>query len=355
MPRHLAQKKRRLCTSNCTSKPRTGSSRTRTHRRSYTLQHCQRPFTEPVPGVKKGYRTTARYRRAVLNAAEDFADLKTVRLRLRCSAGLLYRIVYEQLELRRRTRLYEWPARVGIDEHYFKRNRRLDVREFVTMVVDLKNARLMELVEGKRGDDIRAALEHIPGRENVKWVALDLCDPYKRFAKDFFPNARLVADKFHVLRLLMPAITKYRRLAAGDRDHPFLRKLLLRNGYRLKHHVRWQLSQWLEGHPELRALYQAKEALHRLYRIRGHRRAAKALTKLTDALALSPLPPLQTLRKTLMRWRKEVLAYFICRLTNARTEGFNGKAKVVKRRAYGYRSFETYRLRLLNACRGSAS
>jgi transposase len=40
-----------------------------------------------------------------------------------------------------------------------------------------------------------------------------------------------------------------------------------------------------------------------------------------------------------MRWRKEVLACFLCRLTNARTGGFNGKAKLVIRRAYGYRSF----------------
>jgi hypothetical protein len=37
-------------------------------------------------------------------------------------------------------------------------------------------------------------------------------------------------------------------------------------------------------------------------------------------------------------WRKEILAYFYCRLTNPRTEGFNGKAKLVIRRAYGYKS-----------------
>ena len=37
-------------------------------------------------------------------------------------------------------------------------------------------------------------------------------------------------------------------------------------------------------------------------------------------------------------------------LTNAITEGFNLKAKLVKRRAFGYRSFRNYRLRLLNAC-----
>ncbi len=51
-----------------------------------------------------------------------------------------------------------------------------------------------------------------------------------------------------------------------------------------------------------------------------------------------------------MRWRHEVLGYFACRLTNARTEGFNGKAKLVIRRAYGYKSFRNYRLRLLSAC-----
>ena len=51
-----------------------------------------------------------------------------------------------------------------------------------------------------------------------------------------------------------------------------------------------------------------------------------------------------------MRWRGEVLVYWRTRATNGMTEGFNCKAKLVKRRAYGYRSFTNYRLRLLNAC-----
>jgi len=71
---------------------------------------------------------------------------------------------------------------------------------------------------------------------------------------------------------------------------------------------------------------------------------------LTDHLTASPLPELLTLRRTLMRWRKEILEYFATGLTNGRTEGFNNKAKLVKKRAYGYRSFRNYRLRLLNAC-----
>lgn len=71
---------------------------------------------------------------------------------------------------------------------------------------------------------------------------------------------------------------------------------------------------------------------------------------MTDRMACSELPEVLTLRRTLMRWRFEILTYFASGLTNGRTEGFNNKAKVVKRRAYGYRSFSNYRLRLLNAC-----
>ena len=77
---------------------------------------------------------------------------------------------------------------------------------------------------------------------------------------------------------------------------------------------------------------------------------ARFFTRLTDQLAGSPIPELQTLRRTLMSWRFEILTYFASRITNGRTEGFNNKAKLVKRRAYGYRSFRNYRLRLLNAC-----
>jgi transposase len=67
-------------------------------------------------------------------------------------------------------------------------------------------------------------------------------------------------------------------------------------------------------------------------------------------MSKSSLPEIKTLRRTLMRWRKEILNYFKHRLTNARTEGYNNVAKVIKRRSYGFRNFQNYRLRLLNAC-----
>jgi transposase len=311
---------------------------------------CQRPFTEPLQGVRKGYRTTERYRNRLLWACDHFSDLKQVRAVYRCSSALLHRVVYEQLELKRRTRLYPWSTKVGIDEHMFKHDSRLNQRRFVTMVVDHKNRRLMEVVEGKEGAVLKAALAYIPGRENVRWVALDLSDSYRSFARDFFPNARLVADKFHVLRLITPAIHRYIKQLELGRDALPLYKLLRRNPCKLDAAMRWRVRCWLADKPELRELWAIKEAINRLYRIRGYGRAKLALTSLTDAMAYSALPEVRTLRNTLVRWRREVLAYFPSRLTNARTEGFNGKAKLVIRRAYGYKSFRNYRLRLLNSC-----
>lgn len=319
-------------------------------KRRFSCGPCRRPFTEPVPGVRKGYRTTERYRRAIRQACEDYADLSRVRRRLGCSAGLLYRVFYEQLELEVRKRRRPWPEKVGLDEHYFKRKRgQFDPRGFVTMVVDQKAKGLYEVVDGRRKADLREALFDIPGRENVRLVSLDMSDTYKSFAKEFFPNAQLVADKFHVLRLLNPALTKYRKRVPGAHEDAYVRRILLRS--RIKLHWRWRrrLDAWLLKHPELRAVYESKEALYRLYRTRGYKQAKKALTALTDSLALSTLPELKTLRRTLLRWRREILAYFVTRLTNARTEGLNGKAKLLKRRAYGYKSFDNYRLRLLAA------
>ncbi len=318
-------------------------------KRRLWCEPCGKPFTEPVPGIRKGFRHTERYGRAALGACERYVDLSHVRRDFGCSAGWLYAALYRHLELERKKRLYPWPTRIGIDEHFFRRGKN-GFRDFVTVLVDQKNHRLMEVVQGRTGAELEAALGGIAGRENVRVVALDMSDSYRSFVRRFFPNAIRVADKFHVLRLLSPAINRHRKAITGDQRANPLRRLLLRNGRDLDSTSRGALRTWLALHPALRELYEAKEALSAFYRIRSFHQAARVLTAFTDRLARSAVPELGTFRVTLMRWRNEVLAYFRTRATNGMTEGFNAKAKLVKRRAYGYRSFRNYRLRLLNAC-----
>lgn len=206
------------------------------------------------------------------------------------------------------------------------------------------------MVRGKSSQELRGALAHIKERENVEKVVIDLCDSFKNFANEFFPGAHIVADKFHVLRLLNPALNRRRKAIVGDRRTHLIGRLLLRSSHKLDYFTKKTIWRWLDEHPDLKEVYTYKEALYRFYRIKGFRTAHEALTSLTDQMAKSKLKEIQTLRKTLIKWREPILAYFFTGLTNGRTEGYNNLAKLIQRRAFGYKSFENYRLRLLNAC-----
>ena len=313
---------------------------------------CKKPFTEPIQGILPRKRTTQRFRKSVAIACRNFSDLKRVKHEFKCSNDFIYTCFYEYLELQRRKHnLYPWPETIGIDEHNFRRVRgRYGYRQFVTMIVDHKNKKLFEVAPTKTTSELRAYLDKIPGRENVKKATIDMCDPYKNFIEQQFPNAEIIADKFHVLRLINPHINRLRKDITGDkRSHPS-RVLLLRNSKNLQFYERSVLQKWLEHYPELCETYLFKERIHSFYRIRGHNKAKKAFIKLIDLMAHSKLEHIKKLRKTFMKWRIEILNYFKFRLTNARTEGFNNVAKVIKRRSYGFRSFKNYRLRLLYAC-----
>lgn len=320
-------------------------------KRRFYCRACKRPFTEPVAGILPGRRTTQRFRTAVKEMCDKFRDLKSVRQEFGVSSDFIYTACYEMLELRQRMRSNaSWPSRIGIDEHSYGKNSATRRTQFVSVIVDQNKGKVFELVAGKTQSELEHALGHIPGAQNVRWVSMDMCDPYRNWIQSNFPNAKIVADKFHVLRLLSPVLLKKRKEITGTRADARAKSLLLMSGKNLSYFQRRALENFLVRYPELHELYLWKEKLHCLYRTRGYHRALRAYQHLLDTMALSELPEIKTLRKTLLKWREQILNYFHMRLTNARVEGFNNKASLLKRRAYGYRSIKNYRLQLLNAC-----
>lgn len=158
------------------------------YKRRFWCRNCNKVFSEPVPGVLPRRRTTQRFRHAILWACEHFQSLKQVRNVYRISASTLYTALYEQLELKRRTRQYPWPELIGIDEISFRRNKRFGCTEYATVIVDIKNRRVMEVVLGKHKKALVESLSYIPGAENVRCVVMDMCDPFRNFVQQFFPN-----------------------------------------------------------------------------------------------------------------------------------------------------------------------
>lgn len=317
-------------------------------KRRFYCKTCRKPFTEPVPGIMPRKRTTQRLQRAVTNACHKYSSLKDVRKDFRCSNSFIYKAFYSQLKIETKRKInYPWPKTIGIDEHFFTRKN--GHREFMTIFVDYKNKRPRELVLGRSSGVLQAGISSIEGRENVQNVVMDLSRPYKTFVQEYFHNAEIVADKFHVLRLLNGPINRIRKQYTGDERKNPIRRLLLCSGKNLEYFKRKAIWEWLKDKDDLREIYYYKEALFRLYRTRGYSKARRALIKLTDQMAYSNLKEIQSLRRTLRMWSSEILNYFKTGLTNARTEGFNNVAKTIQKRGYGFKSPENYRLRVLNA------
>jgi transposase len=319
------------------------------HKHRYFCKSCRKSFTETVEGIWPKQRTTKHFRKTLAQACENFHNLSLVQEKFKVSSGFCYQIHYRQLEIKLRERKnLGWPKKLGIDEHFFTRSQ--GYTEFATVLTDLGKRRLFEMVRGK---DVRSLLEQlkdIPGRENVEVVVMDLCSTFKSFVRQFFPNAKIVADKFHVIRQPFGALIQLRRQLYGHRQALNVRRLLLKNREDLDYFKQVDLKVMLEPHPELKELYEWKERLRRVYRCRGIQRAEQSLNQMLEQMKASTLSAVQKLRRTLLRWKQEILEYFVTGLTNALTESMNKTAKLIQRRAHGFRSFKNYRLKTLNAC-----
>ena len=112
------------------------------------------------------------------------------------------------------------------------------------------------------------------------------------------------------------------------------------------------LGQYLSAYPVLKALYDAKQRLNRLLLLKTlngqtARRKLPALVRLIEQFHASPL---QALAKTLRSWLQPIVAMWRFPKNNGITEGFHNKMEMISRRAYGFRNFENYRLRVLTHC-----
>jgi len=319
------------------------------HKHRYYCKTCRKPFTESVSIVWPKRRTTQRLRKHIAKQCHNYSSLKKVTKNYSVSSGFIYSVYYS--EIAKKLNEYNtkrWPTVLGIDEHFFRRKK--GYTEYVTVFTDIKKKRLFDLAETKSSKKLIEQIKHIPGREDVKLVTIDMSSSYKALVRKFFPNAKIISDKFHALRLLTPYIMKAGKKIHGHRQELRTRRMLLCNRKKLDYFLRSDIDHYLKDKSDLNELYRAKERFYEIYRMKGYDKARKALDKFIESLKDTSLLGLQRFRRTLKKWKEEILLYFKYRYTNAFTEAMNNTAKVVQKQGYGYKSFKNYRLRVLSAC-----
>ena len=190
----------------------------------------------------------------------------------------------------------------------------------------------------------------------VKSYCADMWDAYHGAAQTHLPNATPVVDRFHVMKNLNDALGKIRRKVQKTLDEAIqkemkgIRWLLVRNRADLSDEHRQQLDQMLTYSSELKICYELKELFREIFN--AHLTRADAEVKLEDWIAqalATGFSAMTTFVNTLRNWKESLLNYFIDRLNNGFAEGVNTKIKLILRRAFGFRKFESLRLHILVA------
>ncbi|WP_199173265.1 ISL3 family transposase [Pollutimonas subterranea] len=228
------------------------------------------------------------------------------------------------------------PQVLGIDEHFFSRK-----KGYATTLVDLKHHKVFDVVLGRSEPSLRRYLSRLQGREQVKVVVMDMSDTYRQIVRKYFPNAKIVADRFHVVRLVNHHFLKlWQQQDPEGRKHRGLLSLMRRHRWNLTQDQQIRLMQYLERYPVLRALYQAKQRLMHflLLKTLNAKRARKMLPRFLALIEQFANSPAKALANTLTSWLEPIVGMWRFSKSNGITEGFHTKMEMISRRAFGFRN-----------------
>jgi transposase len=244
---------------------------------------------------------------------------------------------------------------LGFDEVSYRKGHR-----YLTIISDIKRKRVIAVEKGRDSAALKRFFSRF-GKERlaqVREAVIDMHEPYQQAITEAMPQATIVYDRFHLVKLLNRAIDDLRRriqreLPAEDRKIlKNKRYVLLKPQKELTPRQRVALEELKRVNEPLSTAHLLKEDFRELYQEPGATEARAAFADWIRRVRAAAIPELLDFVKTLRRHFGGVLAFFRYghRLTNALSEGFNNVIKTIKKVAYGFRDLTYFRLKILRHC-----
>lgn len=240
--------------------------------------------------------------------------------------------------------------RIAIDEICIGKGHR-----YVTLVMNLDTGAIIFVGDGKSAESLAPFWKRLGRRRHrIEAVAMDMSSAYISAVRANLPNADIVFDRFHVVKLMNEKLTDLRRQlyqnATADEKSVLKgsRWLLLKNPENLNEDrdEEAHLAAALELNEPLATGYYLKEELRLFWEHMFRWPAQLFLRSWCKRANASGLPPLKTMAKTLTRLEEGLLSYFNHRISSGPMEGTNNKIKTLQRQSYGIRDREYFELLL---------
>jgi transposase len=241
--------------------------------------------------------------------------------------------------------------RIAIDEISVGKGHR-----YLTVVLDLESGAVVHVGEGKGGDALKAFWKRLRcSGAKIEAVATDMSPAYIEAVTTHLPQARLVFDRFHVIKLFNDKLSDLRRelfREATDQLHKDVLKgtrwLLLKRPENLdpKRNEPARLQDALRLNQPLATAYYLKEQLGEVWEQEDEQEAHVFLLDWIAQAECSGIRMLINFAKTLRAHAWGILAYYDFPISTGPLEGTNNKIKTMKRQAYGFRDAEFLKLKI---------
>lgn len=227
---------------------------------------------------------------------------------------------------------------------------------YLTIVLDLISGAVVFVGDGKGVEALEPFWKRVrKAKAKIKAVAIDMSPSYISAVWRYLPEAAIVFDHFHIIKLFNDGLSDLRRKLYHEAEVmekkviKGTRWLLLKNPENLdeKRNEPRRLKEALEFNQPLATAYYMKEDLRQFWKQADKKTAENFLIDWVYRAGSSGISMLKKFARTLALHRTGILAYYDYPISTGPLEGTNNKIKTMKRQAYGFRDLEFFKLKIM--------
>ena len=314
-------------------------------KRRYRCQSCGKRFYEENSFLGRYRRMTTRLTAHIISLFKKLQPASEIAKECNISSTTALRC-FDCVNYRCKS----LPYVLSIDE--FKGN--AGGEKYQTIVTDAKNGKVLDILPNRFESDLIRYFRGFSNKDNVRFFVTDMNPHFKNVASICFPKAKIIVDRFHVIRQVMWALenvrkTEQKKLSEQFRKYFKRSKLLLSKSVnKLKPEEMDRLALMFEIAPRLAKAYNLK---NKFMAVMGCKSSAEGRKQLGDWIFLAEfqgLPEFTACITAYRNWFQEILNSMDVSFSNGFTEGCNNKTKVLKRVCFGVRNFSRFRNRILH-------
>lgn len=329
------------------------------HKQRFLCKHCNHTFSASSPIVHKNCFISNNTRLSISLDAKSKISEKDIARKNRISHSTVNRHLH-QLYSQFHVKKNFLPQHLCFDE--FKSVKSVDFH-MSFLFLNAENGDLIDIVENRRLTHLTRYFMSFTrnARASVKTVCIDMYTPYIQLIKSCFPNAHIITDRFHTVQLISRSLNRTRiHLMNQDTLHynklKRYWKLILKNRNDLdvtNFKSRTCFKKWMREIDIVDYLINLDETFKETYYLYQtilssiKTKNVESFENAIDHVSDNISEFMKISIKTLQEHRIHICNSLKYKYSNGVIEGKNNLIKVIKRMAFGYRSFLHFKIRIL--------